>query len=190
MNNNKNNIGFSNTLKCTNCGSELKLVSQNDNQDDKFWNATRRQYICDKCRLYFETVERIEVVKPIVYIIGKERCELFAEDEYIDSLNKALTFPFLYPTVIPDIVDSWYMYALHNSNAIITHKEDIRELRVAYTIDTLVEFTVKKLCEVGLNSTARDFLALYSDYLISNDLSSKLITKYNFEDDEEVQDGE
>ncbi len=184
MNNNVNNNNeLDNTLKCTNCGEDLKFVSNIDN-DNYFENAIRRIYICEKCRLSFETTERFNVIKPIVYIIKNDCCEMFSEEKYLKTLKEAM-FPVAFETLIQDIVDTWYLYALHNSNAIIQDDDDIRELRVAYTIDTLVEFTVKKLYEAGFESAALDYLSLHRDCLINGGLGIELIQKYNFKVEKE-----
>ena len=187
-NNNINeNKGYDNNMRCTKCGEKLRLVSSSETyRDDAYWNAVRRKYVCDNCKLSYDTVERFDVIKPKVFIIKGATCEPFSEQKYLETLEKVMVFPFMFPTVTQDIIDSWYMYALHHSNSKATSEYDISELRVAYTIDDLVEFTVRKLCKVGLDDTARDYLVFHSKYLISNELFGDLMDEFNLELEEDI----
>lgn len=187
----KENKGFENVMKCTKCGKELKLVSTSETKhDDKYWNAVRRKYVCEDCNLSFDTIERFEIIKPIIFIIKENYCEQFSEEKLRRTLNDVLIAE-LYPTLIEDIVDSWYLYALHNSNNVIEDDNGIGKLRVAYTINTLVEFVVRKLCDVGLKSYAFDFLCVHNKSLINGmQLPIKLIDELKLEAREEDCDDE
>ena len=186
MNNIDKNKGFENVMKCTKCGKELKLVSTSETKiEDKYWNAVRRKYVCEDCELSFDTIERFEIIKPMIYIIKEDYCEKFSEEKFRKTLNDVLIAE-LYPTLIEDIVDSWYMYALHNSNAVVEDDDGIGSLRVAYTINTLVEFVVRKLCDVGLNSYAFDYLCAHNRCLLDGmKLPVRLIDELNLEVREE-----
>ena len=147
-------------MKCNNCNKELELIKTVEKPEDKHCDVVRRQYQCRTCKLVYETLEKKVVPIYKIYIMKKDDCVEFSRCYYKESLLEALKDEPNAEEIADDIINAWYLHALQNSNKTITNEEDIKELRIAHTIDDLISFTVRILYNRGLANASKNYLHL------------------------------
>ena len=147
-------------MKCNKCGKELETSKVIEKPEDKHCDVIRRQYQCHTCKSSYETIEKKVVPIYKIYILKLDDCVEFSRQYYKESLLEALEDESNAEAIADDIINAWYLYALQNSNATIKGEEDIKELRIAYTIDDLVSFTVRTLYSRGLAEASKNYLNL------------------------------